>query len=400
MVLSSASACGSIGVPGPAIWGILAGILRFVPYIGAIISAILPLSVAAAVQPGWTMVLEAAALFVVIETVVGQVIEPFVYGHSTGLSPVAVVVSATFWTWLWGPIGLVLATPLTMCLVVLGRHVERLRFLEVMFGDRPALSPPEIFYQRMLAADPEEAADHAEQFLKKRSLLTYYEEVTMEGLRLAQADIASGLLSPDQIATITTSATEVVLELESDDPAQVSGGPALDAESQAAVDGAPEAENPPLPILEPGDRRPDWSDNAVVCIAGASELDDVAARILAHLLDKHGLPAQVLPSTALRSAELFRLDLSEARWICLSFMETDSHAHVRHAVRKLRRKTPTAAIVVAAWRDDADDARGLGIEARGVTVLHSLRDVTEAALRAATTSGNEESKEPALRSAG
>ena len=159
-----------IGVPSAILWGILAGVLRFVPYIGAFIAAAFPLALAVAVDPAWSMLLWTVALFVVVEPIVGHVIEPMVYGHSTGLSPVAVVASATFWTALWGPIGLVLATPLTVCLVVLGRHVERLEFLDVMFGDRPALSPPEIFYQRMLAGDPTEASEKAEEFLKERSL--------------------------------------------------------------------------------------------------------------------------------------------------------------------------------------------------------------------------------------
>ena len=148
-----------IGVPSAILWGILAAVLRFVPYIGAVIAAAFPLALAVAVDPTWTMLLWTVALFLVVEPVVGHVIEPMVYGHSTGLFPVAVVASATFWTGLWGPIGLVLATPLTVCLVVLGRHVERLEFLDVMFGDRPALSPPEIFYQRMLAGDPTEASE-------------------------------------------------------------------------------------------------------------------------------------------------------------------------------------------------------------------------------------------------
>ena len=131
-----------IGVPSAPLWGMLAMILRFVPYIGAVISAIFPLVLAAAVDPGWTMVIWTAALFLIVEPIVGHVIEPLLYGHSTGLSPVAVVTSATFWTWLWGPIGLILATPLTICLVVLGRHVDRLKFLDVMLGDQPPLSPP------------------------------------------------------------------------------------------------------------------------------------------------------------------------------------------------------------------------------------------------------------------
>ena len=176
-----------IGVPSAPLWGMLAMIMRFVPYIGAIISAIFPLVLAAAVGPGWTMVLMTGALFLIIETIAGHVIEPLVYGQSTGLSPVAVVASATFWTWLWGPIGLILATPLTMCLVVLGRHVDRLKFLEVMFGDQPPLTPAELIYQRMLARDPVEAAEQARAFLKEAPLAAYYDEILLEGLKLAQS---------------------------------------------------------------------------------------------------------------------------------------------------------------------------------------------------------------------
>ena len=146
-----------IGVPSPLLWGIIGLLLRFVPYIGAPLAAILPLALAAAVSPQWSMMLWTAGLYVVTEAIMGQVVEPMLYGHSTGLSPFSVVVSATFWTWLWGPIGLILSTPLTLCLVVLGRHVERLEFLDVILGDRPALTPVESFYQRMLAGDPDEA---------------------------------------------------------------------------------------------------------------------------------------------------------------------------------------------------------------------------------------------------
>ena len=193
-----------IGVPSAPLWGMLAMIMRFVPYIGAMISAIFPLILAAAVGPGWTMVLVTATLFLIAETIAGQAIEPLLYGQSTGLSPVAVIVSATFWTWLWGPIGLVLATPLTMCLVVVGRHVDRLNFLEVMFGDEPPLTPAELIYQRMLARDPVEAAEQAEIFLKKKPLVTYYDEILLEGLKLAQADAERGLLDEDRMQLSAT----------------------------------------------------------------------------------------------------------------------------------------------------------------------------------------------------
>jgi len=154
-----------IGIPSPFLWGLLAGILRFVPYIGAVLGMIFPLVVALSVDPGWSMVVWTAVLFLGLEMVTGQVVEPVLEGHSTGLSPVAVVVAATFWAWLWGPVGLVLATPLTVILVVLGRHIEALKLFDVLLGDEPALSDAESFYQRMLARDPVEAVEQAKAFM-------------------------------------------------------------------------------------------------------------------------------------------------------------------------------------------------------------------------------------------
>ena len=201
-----------IGVPSPVLWGILAAILRFVPYIGAFISAAFPLALAAAVDPGWSMLLMTAALFIVMEPLAGHVVEPLVYGRSTGLSPVAVVVAATFWSWLWGPIGWCSRRP-DRLLVVLGRHVEQLEFFDVMLGDRPALSPPEIFYQRMLAGDPAEAADVAEEFLKERSLSVYYDEVALAGLRLARADALRGALDGARLERVRDTVEELVDDL-------------------------------------------------------------------------------------------------------------------------------------------------------------------------------------------
>ncbi|HET7411085.1 MAG TPA: AI-2E family transporter, partial [Pararhizobium sp.] len=163
-----------IGVPSPVLWGILGALLRFIPYIGSYIAAALPIVLAAAVEPGWTMAIWTAILYVVVEVTVGQAVEPMVYGSSTGISPLAVVVAAIFWTWIWGAIGLLISTPLTLCLVVLGRHIERLEFLDVLLGDRPALSPPESFYQRMLASDPDGAEEQAERYLKELPLSAYY----------------------------------------------------------------------------------------------------------------------------------------------------------------------------------------------------------------------------------
>jgi predicted PurR-regulated permease PerM len=339
-----------IGVPSPVLWGILAGILRFVPYIGAFISAAFPLALAAAVDPGWAMLLWAAALFIVVEPIVGHVIEPLVYGHSTGLSPVAVVAAATFWTWLWGPIGLVLATPLTVCLVVLGRHVETLEFLDVMLGDRPALSPPEIFYQRTLAGDPAEAADMAEEFLKERTLATYYDEVALEGLRLARADAVRGVVDEGRLNRIRDTVQEIVDDLADHAEAKPKGGlETADPEAAAAVAATHESAVA-LPLLTPDDLAPPFrSETPVLCIAGQGPLDEGAAMMLTQLLAKHGLKARVEGAHILSTQNLFRLETGGVALICLSYLDASSPAHMRYAVRRLRRKAPQATILLGCW---------------------------------------------------
>jgi predicted PurR-regulated permease PerM len=160
-----------IGVPHATLWGILAGFMRFVPFIGSFIAAFFPVVLAAAADPGWNTVLLTVGLFLVAEPIAGQIIEPVLYGHHTGLSPVAIVVATLFWALVWGPIGLLLATPLTVCLVVLGKHIDALNFIDVLLGDEPALEIEQRFYQRLLAADATEASDLSEQQLKKISPL-------------------------------------------------------------------------------------------------------------------------------------------------------------------------------------------------------------------------------------
>jgi predicted PurR-regulated permease PerM len=343
-----------IGIPSAILWGILAAVLRFVPYIGSVISAAFPLALAVAVDPGWSMLAWTAILFFVAEPVVGQVVEPMVYGRSTGLSPVAVVVSATFWTALWGPIGLVLATPLTVCLVVLGRHVERLAFLDVMFGDRPALSPAEIFYQRMLAGDPTEAAEKAEEFLKERSLSSYYEDVGLKGLQLAQADLERDALDQTRLTRIRDTVFEFTNDLEDQPDHEPSGAlSTADAEGIAAVEEAPAVPiYEELPILQKDRLSAAWQGECpVLCVAGRTMLDEAAAIMFGHLCRAHGLATRVEGAETLSTSNIFRLESNGVAVVCLSYLSAENLAHLRYAVRRVRRKLPHATIVVGLWTD-------------------------------------------------
>ena len=375
-----------IGVPSPILWGILAAVLRFVPYIGAFISAVFPLTLAAAVDPGWSMLLWTAALFLTAEPLVGHVIEPLAYGHSTGLSPVAVVASATFWTALWGPIGLVLATPLTVCLVVLGRHVERFKFFDVMLGDRPALSPHELFYQRMLAGDPAEAVDKAEEFLKERSLSSYYDEVALPGLNLAQADLARGALDRPQTERIKASVAEVVDDLsDQDDRAPVSK-PTRDVETVAALERL-DQRGAHLPVLQPKDLAPEWqTDGVVLCVAGRGALDEAVAMILAQLLEKHGLRARVESTEATATGSIFQLNTSGVMMVCVSYLDNSSPAHMRYTIRRLRRRVPHAKIMLGCWMTNSKDRLCDSVKADEVvtTLTGMLRLCLDAAQQCTT----------------
>jgi predicted PurR-regulated permease PerM len=350
-----------IGVPSAPLWGMLAMILRFVPYIGAVISAIFPLILAAAVGPDWGMTLWTGALFLVLEPVVGQIIEPLLFGHSTGLSPVAVIASATFWTWLWGPVGLILATPLTICLVVLGRHVDRLSFLDVMLGDQPALSPAELVYQRMLARDPVEAAEQAQKFLKDKPLIAYYDDVLVEGLRLAQADAERGLLNDERMSHIRDAVAEIVDDLGGhEDKVE----PVPQAGDNADSDAAPS----PLAQLDKAEEQPGpperqlpekWrTGKPVLCIPGLGLLDETIALMLAQLVERQGIGARAEQADALSMSRIFSLDTKDVALVCLCYVENVTSAQIRYAIRRLRRKAPNAFILVSLLgaTDGVDDA--------------------------------------------
>jgi hypothetical protein len=282
----------------------------------------------------WTI-----ALYGSIEAVVGQAIEPFLYGRSMGLSAVAVVVAAVFWTWLWGPVGLLLSTPLTMCFVVFSRHVESLKFLDVMLGDQPALRVEESLYLRMLAEDPDEAADEAEDFLRANSLSAYYDEVAARALMLAQNDVNRGVLDPLRQTRIRDAIKGLIANL-------------ADREDEAAL-GADLPQSWRAAPLPP-----------ILCVAGRGPLDEAAALLLVDMLGKYGIQARVVSSDETSANNIRDLSCEGVLMTCVSYLEPGTFKNARYQVRRLRKHMPDVPVMALFWGIASDHTRHLdGIEA-------------------------------------
>jgi predicted PurR-regulated permease PerM len=333
-----------IGIPNAALWGLAVTIFRFVPYVGVPLAAIFPIVLALSVDPGWSMVFQVLMLIFAGEIVVGQGIEPWLYGRKMGLSPVAIVISASFWTWLWGPIGLLLSTPLTMCLVVLGRHIEHLQFLEVMLGDRPALAAEEALYLRMLGDDAEEAAVEAEEFLKENSLCCYYNDVVLKALGLAQADINRGTLDSDGVLQISETTRVLIQDLSEGHGAASHRGDEIDPQVRL---GAGTVRSP------------------VLCIGGRGPLDEAAASLLVNLLEERGAEARVLTSSEVSASTIYKLGLASAPIVCLCYLDPGNLARARYMLRRIQRHIPKAKFVATFWGlEDGNDeiAQAMGCE--------------------------------------
>jgi predicted PurR-regulated permease PerM len=321
-----------VGVPNPILWGLLATILRFVPYVGPVIAALFPIALSFAVAPGWTLPLLTIALFVTLELIINNVLEPWLYGSSTGLSPVAVLVAAVVWTTLWGSVGLLLSTPLTVCLVVLGRHVPQLAFFDVLLGNEPALPPELRFYQRLLARDPDEATELAEEYLEDEPLEKLYDSVIIPALGLAEQDRLRGSLdraSVQGMAEDTIGIVEYLREEEDHDP-----------EHTADADGAPpEKPAEPAPVL---------------CIGARNGLDEAAAAMLAHLLMQRGIAAATVPRDDTAGRNLLRLPRHGVTLICLSYVNSRAIQHAHRLTRRLRRHFgEQGRIMVGLWSAEA-----------------------------------------------
>jgi len=320
----------AIGVPSPLLWGILAGLMRFVPFIGTPIAILPPLVLALAAEPGWSMAVATLGVFLLGGLAMGQVLEPLLFGRRTGLSPLSVIIAAAFWAFLWGPIGLLISTPLTVGLVVLGRHVPRFEFFDVLLGDRPPLQPEESFYQRALDGDADALVDQAREAMAAPggTLAGYGDLVAVQGLVIAQTDWSREALEPERMEVIRTQVGTLLDDLGERAPAVQSALPA-----------------------------PWQAEGAVVCIPGRGQFDDLTARLVAQVLQRAGLGARAETSAALDTANLGRLDPALVRLVCLSVLEEgNSVAGLRFFMRRIQRQLPEARVIVGLWAATPDSS--------------------------------------------
>lgn len=358
-----------IGVPNPGLWGLMAGMFRFVPYVGVPIAAGLPLLLSVAADPGWSMVFWTLGLFAVMELITGQAIEPFLYGRNVGLSAVAIVVAAAFWTWLWGPVGLLLSTPLTMCLVVLGRHVEALKFLDVMLGDRPPLAMEESFYLRILAGNPDEAAGEAESFLRENSIIDYFDQVAIRALALAQKDVDRGALDEQRRLRIKETIRELIVNISEHEQQPAPAFALNDPEAPQFMSSA----------------HPLWEGGAVLCVAGRGQIDEIAAMLLAHVLMKDGIAARVVSSEEASPANIHLVEPSGVRAVCVSYLDPGNYKNARYLVRRLKRQIPEAISIAGFWGLSGDTAYLDALEATDSDAVASTLTEAVAHIQAAAS---------------
>lgn len=356
-----------IGVPNATLWGLLTLVLRFVPYIGSVLAAAFPLFLAFAVSPDWSAVIYTVALFAVVELTTSNVIEPWLYGSRTGVSPLAIIVAAIFWTWIWGPLGLVLSTPLTVCLVVLGRHIPQFEVFDILFGDEPVLAPHARLYQRLLAGDAIETTFRAEEALETAYLVEYYRDVGIPALLIAQNDYGRGVLTADQEDRLARVGLQMVADLQ-EVVAEELGEEPEDSGAEAAAEG---------PI---GDQRLEGAGYRVICIGGRSKLDDVSAAMLAQAMEAEGAETVSLPHTDLAPTRFRALDTQGKDCLVLSFLDpSPSRASLLH-IRRIKRAVPHLRVGVVIWQMPA------GVE-DGTDAARRMAPVPEAKLQEALDIG-------------
>ena len=328
-----------IGIPHALLWGVFAGILRFIPYVGTLIAVSLPVALALAVFPGWHHAGLVFRVFVVMEVTVANFIEPLLYGSHTGISSLAILVAAVFWATLWGPVGLILSTPLTVCLIVLGRHVPQLNFLEVLLGDEPVLLPEQCFYQRLLAMDQEEARSIAENHLKENSLESLYESIILPALKLAEHDHQTEGVDDTARRFMFRNVRELIEDL-GDQYAE-------DRHTAGAED---DAYRPPAPTDVA------MSKTNTACIAANSGADELVTMMLVQLLEQSGIGSRQFRAD-LSDADLTELSKNGYAAVCISSISPFAMGEARWLCRRLRAGVSALPVVIGLWSFESNRAR-------------------------------------------
>jgi len=320
-----------IGVPNPVLWGVLAGILRIVPYVGTLVAATLPFALSLAVFDGWFRPLLVFLLVAGLELTIANFVEPWLYGTHVGISSLALLVTAVFWTVLWGPAGLILATPLTVCVVVLGRYVPQLSFLHILLGDEPVLAAEAQIYQRLLAMDQLEAHSIVSQFLKGRPLVELYDSVLIPALSMAEQDRHKGAIDAVREEFLFLSINEMIAEFSE---YQLS-------DSLSEEDPAPDAAA--------------HAEARVLCVAAHDRADEITAAMLAQLLEQKGLAALAFPLEGPSLHELFvSIDAKGGDIVCISALPPYAFAPARAMCKQIRERFPKLKVVVCVWGFSGD----------------------------------------------
>jgi predicted PurR-regulated permease PerM len=333
-----------IGLPHPVVWAALTALLRFVPYIGIWIAALCSALLAAAVDAGWSTAFATFGLFVIVELVAAQLVEPQLYGHTTGLSPLSVVIAAIFWSWLWGPIGLIVSTPLTLCLLVAGRHIEALSLLDILLGDTQALTMPQRFYQRALSADSDEIIARAREFLKRHSFADYCDLVLLPALHLARLDLQSGAITTDQQARVRGCMVAVIAAIGGDRrrPSrrrqrssvldQTTAGRQLRQQREQAS-GRWQG-----PLVVP-------AGSVIVCAGLGSMADDLATELLVRILRDQKIDARHMSLEDLDAAPPPNAADAVSMAYVVSAFPSEERSRGNATAEKMRQRFPSACIV-------------------------------------------------------
>lgn len=309
-----------IGVPNAILWGALATVLRFIPYVGPWIAAAFPILLSLAVSPDWMVPLMTISLFIVLELVSNNVMEPWLYGSSTGVTPIALIVAALVWTWLWGPVGLVLATPITVCLVVMGRHIPRLAFLSIVLSDEEPLTPAEDCYHRLHRSGEHDEMELVETFLKSNSPAALFDSVLIPVVTASETDHRLGLLESEQLEFIQHGLTEILDDLEVRQ--NVATNPALADEVK---------------------------EKSVCCVPARAYRDELAGKMLVQLMTQNGHNARNASSKMMSGDLVAWIRDSGAETVFISVVPPSTTIHARYLCAKLRAHLPSVKIIVGLW---------------------------------------------------